>query len=197
MQVPAKANVRCLSILLMLSGDIALNTGPVKGLMIVDTIVSNNLDIPALVNTHIQLSDTDSLLKSVTPPGFRLTHMRRMTSHGGCVGFLTKKELPTKVVDAPTDLIFDNVVTSVATLSKSFVAACIYHTRSLPVFCGFLSSFTPSFVICGDFNIRMDTDCIDQQKFLNLLDSSNILQSVNKSTHLHGHKLHLILSPSD
>ena len=43
----------------------------------------------------------------------------------------------------------------------------------------------------------MDTDCTDQQKFLNLLDSSNLLQSVNKPTHLHGHILDLILSPSD
>ena len=43
----------------------------------------------------------------------------------------------------------------------------------------------------------MDTDCIDQQKFLKLLDSSNLLQSVNKPTHLHGHILDLIFSPSD
>ena len=65
------------------------------------------------------------------------------------------------------------------------------------VFCGFLSSLTLSFVIWGDFNILVDTDCIDQQKFLNLLDSANFLQSVNKPTHLHGHILDLILSPSD
>ena len=43
----------------------------------------------------------------------------------------------------------------------------------------------------------MDTDCIDQRKFLNLLDASNLAQNVNKSTHLHGHILDLILSPSD
>ena len=43
----------------------------------------------------------------------------------------------------------------------------------------------------------MDTDCIDQRKFLNLLDSSNLLQSVNKPTHLHGNILDLIPSPSD
>ena len=43
----------------------------------------------------------------------------------------------------------------------------------------------------------MDTDCIDQRKFLNLLDTSNLAQNVNKSTHLHGHILDLILSPSD
>ena len=214
---PAYANVRCLPILLMLSGDIALNPGPVnlgfvnsrsirnKGSLIGDTIVSNNLDILALAETHIQLSDTDSLLKSVTPPRFRLSHKPRMTGHGGGVGFLTK-ELPTKVVDAPTYSTFENVVTSVANLSKSFVVACVYHTPGsyssaflddFLFFCGFLSSLTPSFVIFGDFNIHVDTDCINQQKFLNLLDISNLLQSVNKPTHLLGHILDLILSQSD
>ena len=64
-------------------------------------------------------------------------------------------------------------------------------------FCGFLSSLTSSFIICGDFNVHVDTDCIDQRKFLNLLDTSNLAQNVNKATHLHGHTLDLILSPSD
>ena len=89
---PAYARVKCLLILLLLSGDIALNPGPVnfgfvnccsirnKGPLICDTIVSNNLDILALAETHIHISDTDSLLKSVTPPGFQLTHRPRWQS---------------------------------------------------------------------------------------------------------------------
>ena len=142
----------------MLSGDIGLNPGPVnlgfadsrsirnKGPLISDTIVSNNLDILALAETHIQLFDTDSLLKSVTPPRFRLTHRPRTIGHGGSVGFLTKKELPTKVVDAPTYSTFENVVTSVATVSKSFVVACVYRT---PGSCSsaFLDDFLFFFVV--------------------------------------------------
>ena len=77
----------------MLSGNIAPNPGSVnvgfvnshsirnKGPLIGETIDSNNLDILALAETHIQLSD--SLLKSITTPG--------MTGGGGGVGFLTKK----------------------------------------------------------------------------------------------------------
>ena len=96
-----------------------------------------------------------------------------MTGSGVSVGFLTKKELPTKVVDAPTYSTFENVVTSVDILSKSFVVACVYRTPGsfssaflddFLFFCGFLSSLTPSFVLCGDFNIHVDTGCIDQQK---------------------------------
>ena len=85
-EFPAHANVKCLLILLLLSGDIALNPGPInfgfvnypsirnKGPLIDDTVVSNNLDVFALAETHIQNSDTDNVLKSVTPPGFQLTH---------------------------------------------------------------------------------------------------------------------------
>ena len=135
---PAYANVRCLSILLMLSGDIALNPGPVnlsfvnsrfignKGTLIGDTIVSNSLDILALAETQIQISDTESLLKSVTPPGFQLTC--RLTGRGGSVGFLTRKDFPTEVVDAPTYSTFENIVTSVVTLSIFFVVACVNCT---------------------------------------------------------------------
>ena len=111
---PAHANVKCLLILLLLSSDITLDPGPInfsfvncssirnKGSLIGDTIVSNNLDTLALGETPIQNTDTESQLKSLTPPGFQVAHMPQMTRHGGGVGFLTGKDLPTKTVDAPT-----------------------------------------------------------------------------------------------
>ena len=164
----------------MLSSDIALNPGPVnlgfvnshpirsKGPLISDTIVSNNLDILALAETHSQISDSDSLLKSVTPPGFRLTHRPKMTGQSCAVGFLTRKEFHTKLVHAPTYLTFENIATLFATLSKSFVVACVYLTADL-CSSAFLDNFLvfvvisfSSFIICGDFNIHVNTDCIYQ-----------------------------------
>ena len=111
---PAHANIKCLLILLLLSGDIALNPGPINfgfvnccsirnnGLLIGDTIVSNNPDILAFAETHIHISDTDSLLKSITP-GFQLTHWP-WTTGGGGLGFLSRKDLPSRIIDAPTHL---------------------------------------------------------------------------------------------
>ena len=177
-KIPAHANVKCLLILLLLSGDIALNPGPInfgfvnccairnKGPLINDTIVSNNLDILALAETHIHISDTDSLLKSVTPPGFQLIHKPRTTGHSGDVGFLTRKNLPTKTFDAPTHSTFENIVISIVPHSKSFVVACVYCTPGscssaflddFLFFCGFLSSRTSSFIICRDFNVHVNT----------------------------------------
>ena len=62
----------------------------------------------------------------------------------------------------------------------------------------FLSSIDCNYFIGGDFNIHVDVPCTDSRKLKALLESCNLRQSVNNTTHLHGHILHLmILSPSD
>ena len=101
-----------------------------------------------------------------------------MTGRGGGVGFLSRKDLTAKTVDAPTHSTFENIIISIVTHSKSFVVACVYHSLGscssaflddFLFFCGFLSSLISSFIICGKFNVHVDTDCIDRRKFLNLL----------------------------
>ena len=49
----------------------------------------------------------------------------------------------------------------------------------------------------GNFNIHVDVPCTDSHKLKALLESCNLRQSVNNTTHLHGHILDLFLSPSD
>ena len=51
--------------------------------------------------------------------------------------------------------------------------------------------------MCGDFSIHIDVPCTDSHKLKSLLESYNLRQSVNNTTHLHGHILDLILSPSN
>ena len=60
-----------------------------------------------------------------------------------------------------------------------------------------LSSINSSYYICGDFNIHVDIPVGDGRKFTTFLDSCDLKQLVDKPTHLHGHILDLILSPSD
>ena len=109
-----------------------------QGPLIDDTIVSNNLDNFALAETHIHISDTDTLLKSVTPPGFQLIHRPRTTGRGGGVGYLTRKNLPAKTVDAPTHSTFEKIVISIVTqnhlsyqLSFKIICCglCLSHPR--------------------------------------------------------------------
>ena len=123
------------------------------------------------------MSDTDSLLMSVSPAGFfQLSHRPWKTGRGGGVCFLTRKNLPAKTVDEATHSSFENIVISIVTHSKSIVVACVYSTPGscssvflddFLFFCGFLSPLTSSFIISGDVNVPVDTDCIDQRKFLN------------------------------
>ena len=64
-------------------------------------------------------------------------------------------------------------------------------------FVGHLSSINSLYYICGDFNIHVDVPVGDGHKFITFLDSCDLKQVVDKHTHLHGHILDLILSPSD
>ena len=61
----------------------------------------------------------------------------------------------------------------------------------------FLSSISSSFMISGDFNIHVDTTSRDSIKFLDTLLSCDMTQHANKPTHIHGHILDLLLTPSD
>ena len=83
---PAHVNVKCLMILFLLFGDVALNPDPInfgfvncrsirnKGLLIADTIVSNNLDILALAEIHIQNADTNSISTEINNFTWFSTH---------------------------------------------------------------------------------------------------------------------------
>ena len=61
----------------------------------------------------------------------------------------------------------------------------------------YLSSVSSSFFMCGDFSIHVDTTSGDSTKFLNCFDSCNITQHVRTPTHLHGHILDLVLTPTE
>ena len=63
--------------------------------------------------------------------------------------------------------------------------------------CSFLSSIKSSYYICGNFNIHVDVPDWNGYKFMTLLDMCDLKQLVSKPTHLHGHILDFILSPSD
>ena len=70
--------VKVHGLMLLIAGDISVNPGPVlglvnarsirnKGQLLSDITSAHNLDFFCLTETHIRTSDTDSLLKSVTP----------------------------------------------------------------------------------------------------------------------------------
>ena len=97
------------------------------------------------------------------------------------------------------------IVISVSVSCETLLIASIYHPSGpctsifldeYMSFVCFLSSVDCNYFISGDFNIHNVT-CADSYKLESLLESCNLTQSVNNTTHLQGHILDLIVSPSD
>ena len=96
------------------------------------------------------------------------------------------------------------MLVSIGLHGHSLLLACIYRPpgscnflEEFMSFVGYLSSIDSSYCISGDFNIHVDVPAGNGYKFITFLDSCDLKQLVNKPTHLHGHILDLILSPSD
>ena len=166
---------------------------------------THSLSLLAMTETHIRPTDNDSF-HSITPAGFKLCH--RLCSHGfgGGVGFFLNENIKFKILDSPTYTSFENIVIGIGSSTRPFTIACVYRPpgscsdeffdQFLNLF-EYLSSVSSSFFMCGDFNIHVDTTCRDSTTFLNCLDSCNITQHVRSPTHLHGHILDLVLTPTE
>ena len=91
--------------LILLSGDVAVNPGPLsfgfancrsirnKGPLLADEVNSGRYDVFGLTETHIKAHDTTFFLQELTPDGFSLVHTARSNKSCGCVGFFIKKHL--------------------------------------------------------------------------------------------------------
>ena len=205
-------------LLLHMCGDVAMNPGPVmlgsvnvrlirnKGPLLSDTIAFHAFDLLCLTETHIRTTDSDSFLRSLTPDGFSLIHRPRSTGIGGGVGFFIRESYKCCKVDTPNYSSFENIVISISVSGRTLLLASIYHPPGpcssilldeFMSFVCFLSSVDCNYFISSDFNIHVDVPCTDSYKLESRLESCNLTQSVNNTTHLHGHILDLILSPSD
>ena len=107
-------------------------------------------------------------------------------------------------MDSPSCKSFENIAITIG--SPAFVIAFVYRPPAScsDAFCDeffslfeYLSSVSQNFLICGDFNIHVDTTSKDSEKFLNCPETCNIYQHVYKPTNLHEHILDLIIIPDD
>ena len=199
-----------LMLLNLLCGDVAMNPGPVmlgsvnakliwnKGPLLADTIASHTFLFLCFTETHIHATDSDSFLHSLIPDGLSLIHRPCSSGIGGGVGFFIRDSYKHRKVDTPNYSSFENIVISVSVSCRTLLLASIYHPPGLcSSILPFQSSVDCNYFICGDFNIHIDVPCTDSHKLKALLESSNLRQSVNNTTHLQGHILDLILSSSD
>ena len=178
-------NRRGLLLLLLLGGDVSLNPGLLilsvlnarsirnKGPLLADMVASNDLEFLCLTETHICPLDSDSFLRSITPPDFIFTNRPRPSGTGGGVGFFIKSSYRPHKIESPFYQSFENMVVSIRLHGRSYLLACTYRTCKLleefMSFVGFLSSINSSYCICGDFNIHIDIPVGDGHKFMTFL----------------------------
>ena len=127
------------SLLLALSGDISLNPGPGsrslngcllnvrsirnKSASFLEFVKDNNADLIAVTETWLRPEDTESFISSITPPGYKFTHVPRNIKKGGGVGFFIKEDLSKIHKINISDFRMD--------ILKSDLIRCPYKTASL------------------------------------------------------------------
>ena len=142
-----------LSFLLLLSGDIELNPGPLhsqphlrfahlnvrsaasltvidKPLCIQQLIIENSFDILALSETWLSSDTLPATLNSLTPPGFSIIHNPRLSGKGGGVGFIHRSSLTCTSLKIPTFPSFESLACKLSLPCGTFTVLVIYRPPS-------------------------------------------------------------------
>ena len=133
------------SLLLALSGDISLNPGPAsrslngfflnirsirnKSASFLEFVKDNNGDLIAVTETWLRPEDTEGFISSITPPGYKFTHVPRNVKKGGGVGFFIKEDLCFEQVSKNNCQAFESTSIKISTEGAKDV---IFHVLYRP-----------------------------------------------------------------
>ena len=136
-----------------------------------------------------------------------MVHTPRSNKSGGGVGFFIKKAFESKNIDCVPNLSsVEHHTISLSCHGCSLIIGALYRPpcSSVQVFfedflsyIAFLSSLSSSFVVCGDFNIHVDSVSSVVSEFKSVIDACCMTQYINFPTHLHGPTLDLLLAPTE
>ena len=185
------------SLLLALSGDISLNPGPAsrshngcllnirsirnKSAFFLEFVKDNNADLIAVTETWLRPEDTEGFISSITPPGYKFTHVPRDFKKGVGVGFFIKEDLSFEKVNCQT---FESTSIQISTEGATDV---IFHVLYRPPNLS-KSQFLGENILLGDLNFHLDQHDTWTLKFYDL-EQFRFTQLVNTPTHMQGHIL--------
>ena len=210
-----------LALILMLAGEVNLNSGPVvrhnirlatsnirsireKTASLTDLIISKTIDILAVKETCLRPHNTAACIADISYPGYTFHHRPRPVERGGGVGFLILKLFNVYLHTSPHYISFESICVNISYSCFCGVFICIYRPHGYPA--NFFEEFQDllenvatmhtAFYIVGDFNLHLDTPSATTTTFNDILASFNIKQHdiVNFPTHIHGHWFDILIT---
>ena len=149
--------------------------------------------------TWLRPEDTESFISSITPPGYKFTHVPRNVKKGGGVGFFIKEDLSFEQVSKNSYQAFEIISIQISTEgAKDVIFHVVYSppnlskSQFLDEFGIFLKGAALSGyenILLGDLNFYLDKHDTWALKFYDILEQFSFTQLVNTRTHIQGHIL--------
>ena len=203
------------SLLLALSDDISLNPGPVsrslngcllnirsirnKSASLLEFIKYNNADLIAVTETWLRPELTESFISSITPPGYKFSHVPQNVKKGDGVGFFIKEDLSFEQVSKNNCQTLESTSIQISTEgAKDVIFHVVYRPPNLSKL-QFLDEFGMFLegaafsgcenILLGDLNFHLDQHDAWTLKFCDMLEQFSFTKLVNTPTHIQGHIL--------
>ena len=175
---------------------------------IMEHILDRQSDVVFLTETWLQ-SEKNSITAEIKTYGYQLLHnvrKNREKDRGGGVGIMVKSTLLCKQLSVTHYTSFEHSIVRVPLESKATLyLITLYRLQEIPI-ATFMDEFSELLdqyviyhdlcVIAGDFNIHVETQTANAKQLRELLDLYNLKQHVKDPTHIKGHTLDLVITPT-
>ena len=176
---------------------------------LVDYVIEKDLEVCCLTETWLR-EDNSLTPLHLCPVGYNICSFPRQCRIGGGVAVVYKDTLLLKQIETASSSSFEHGVVELShpQFSRSLVLAIVYrpprsrvNNTAMSVFLNEMTYFLTSLavrpgelLVTGDFNIHVDdTNDPNSRRFLDILDSLNLVQHVTEPTHKAGHTLDLVM----
>ena len=183
------------------------STGGIKlklNISLLQTAFLDNSHILAITETWIKTENDHFYIDEITPAGYKAITKNRENGRGGGIALTARNGLKPKDITKETFTSFEHSSILLSSGQSSIKVIVIYRPPGSN-FADFLEDFTSllerlhqnpiPFILVGDFNIHVDNHSDAKAKrFLEVLNSFDLIQHVDFATHTHGHTLDLVIS---
>ena len=146
----------------------------------------------AVTETWLRPEDTESFISSITPPGYKFTHVPRNVKKGSGVGLFIKEDLSFEQVSENSYQAFEIISIQISTEgAKDVIFHVVYrptnlsNSQFLDEFGMFLEGAALSGyenILLGDLNFHLDKHDTSTLKFYDILEQFSFTQLVNTPT---------------